>query len=144
MAVQIMVLIAAMYAVVLFFKNIFLRVMILYALDILAVILLAHGGAAETKIVSFIACGFILNTMIIFLPGNTGEKPVFKGRDFLLLSTALAVPAAYIVLFNGLSHAAALPVPAVKAHPAAFMIFCAAFTALYFAIKEKSGEKEDE
>jgi hypothetical protein len=143
-AVQITVLIAAMYAVVLFFKNTFFRVMILYALDVLAVILLAQSGAAETKMVFFIAFGFILNTIIIFLPGNTGEKPVFKGRDFLLLSTALAIPAAYIVLFNGLSHTAALPVPAVKAHPAAFMMFCAAFTALYFVIKEKSGENENE
>ncbi len=133
-----------MYAVALFIKNTFLKVMILYALDTIAVILLALSGAAETRLVAFISCGFILNTVIIFAPGNSGTIPVFKGRDFLLLFTVLAIPAAYIVFFSGLSHTAAPQLPAVKAHPAVFMIFCAAFTALYFVIKEKSGENENE
>lgn len=144
MAVKIIALVAAMYAAVLLTKNTFNRIIFLFVLDALALILLAITGAPEIKLVFFAACGFIINTLMFLLPDSGNETAGLKITDYIFMAAAFALLAAFIVFFAVSKHGSAPAIPAVKAYGAIFLVFCAVFTGLYFVIKEKSGETENE
>lgn len=143
-AVKIIVFVAVMYMAVLFFKNTIAKIIYLYILDAIVVTLLAIGGVPEVKLFLFSAFGFILNSFIIFLPHTMNTKYKLKALDYIFISTGVLTIIAYTVFFAVLNHDSTLVINPIKPYTAVFFVFCTVFTILYFVIKEKTGELENE
>lgn len=138
------VLAAISYIAVLFIRNTFARILTLYFIDIVVAVLLAINGAAETKLIAFAACGFILNTLMMFMPDPKNENSKLKTSDYIFMSVIAVLVVAYGVFFMALKRGYAQTVTAGKSSAAVFLVFCAVFTALYFVMKEKTGDIENE
>jgi hypothetical protein len=138
------VLAAILYIAVLFIKNTIARILTLYFIDIVVAVLLAINGAAETKLIVFAACGFILNTLMMFMPDSENENSKLKTNYYIFISVIAVLIIAYSVFFIAIKRGYAQVVTTSRPNAAVFLVFCAVFTALYFVMTEKTGDIENE
>lgn len=118
-------------------KNKFFTAVLLYAVDFIILIALAISGAPGEKLAYFAGCGFILNSIIFIIPEGSVNTARFAVSDYIFISAAAAIAAGYAFFFGAFDGGAHAPAYIKAAHPAVFMVFCAAFTLFYFLIKEK-------
>jgi len=143
-AIKIIALVAAMYAAVLLVKNKAGKILVLFLLDAAAVTALSLSGAATAAIAALTALSMVLSSVILLIPDPADKPPAFKPVDFIFMCLAAGVPVFYAVVFAGSGSGFSAVTRAKAPHPALFMVFCAVFTAMYFVIREKTGEQPNE